>query len=328
MSEVADNPLIFGFEFDSDGAARRLTWDDVANGPASRPGVRRWLHLDRLSPSVRKWLTEASGIDMVIDDALLQEDTRPRSVRHGDGLLINLRGVNLNEGSDPEDMIAIRIWMTADVVVSLRAFHIRAAQDLRDLIMAGDVPESTGKIVTYIAGRLTDRMEPVIADLDSKADDFEDMLLEPGSSLPKTALASFRRRVLTFRRYIIPQREALSQMSREGESLFSTREVLLVREIADRVTRLGEELDTIRERSIVLQEQVVEERGERMNQRLFVLAIISAIFLPLGFVTGLFGVNVGGMPGVGSGVAFTMLCLGMLGLSLGMILLFRRMRWF
>ncbi len=328
MSGTADNPLIYGFEFEGDGTARRLSWDDVVKESADRPGVRRWLHLDRLSPSVRTWLTEQSGIDAVIDDALLQEDTRPRSARHGDGLLINLRGVNLNEGSEPEDMIAIRIWMTADVVVSLRAFHIKAAQDLRDQIMAGEMlPVSTGEIVTYIAARLTDRIEPVISELDSEADDFEDTLLEPGASLPKTALANFRRRVLTFRRYIIPQREALSQMSREGEGLFTNRENLLLREVADRVTRLGEELDTIRERSIVLQEQVVEERAERMNQRLFVLSIISAIFLPLGFVTGLFGVNVGGMPGVNNGVAFTLLCLGMLGLSLGMILLFRRMRW-
>ena len=99
------------------------------------------------------------------------------------------------------------------------------------------------------------------------------------------------------------------------------------REIGDRVTRIGEELDSIRERSLVLQEQVVEERSERMNQRLFVLAIISAVFLPLGFVTGLFGVNLGGMPGAASPIAFTALCVGMTVVTLGLLLLFRRMRW-
>ncbi|WP_300381976.1 zinc transporter ZntB [Henriciella sp.] len=327
MTAASDNPLIFGFEFSADGNARRLSWDDVAIGPAERPGVRRWLHLNRLSPAVRAWLTEKSGIDSVIDDSLLQEDTRPRCLAHGDGLLINLRGVNLNEGSEPEDMIAIRIWMTADVVVSLRAFHIKATQDLSDRIMAGDVPETNGAIITYLAARLTDRIEPVITGLDEQGDDFEETLLEPGATLPKTVLSNFRRKVLTLRRYIIPQRDALAQLTREGRSLFSETETLQLREIADRVTRIGEELDTIRERSTVLQEQLIEERSERMNQRLFVLSIISAVFLPLGFVTGLFGVNVGGMPGVESPLAFAILCFGMLGLSAGLIVLFRGMRW-
>ena len=327
MSGTTDNPLIYGYEFDQTGQARRLTWDDIASGPATRPGVRRWLHLNRLSPTVHAWLNRESGIDDVIDQALLQEDTRPRCLAHDGGLLINLRGVNLNEGSDPEDMIAIRIWMSADVVVSLRAFQIKAAQDLSERIMAGDVPESSGAIVTYLAGRLTDRIEPVISGLDQEADEFEDTILSSGDALPKSALSSFRRKVLTLRRYIIPQRDALAQMVREGEHLFDRSQTLQLREIADRVTRIGEELDTIRDRTTVLQEQIIEQRSERMNQRLFVLSIISAVFLPLGFVTGLFGVNVGGMPGVNSPLAFTVLCLGMVTLSTILIFLFRKMRW-
>lgn len=327
MNEAPAIPLIFGFEFDADGNVKRLSWEDVKSGEAERPDVYRWLHLNRLSPEVRAWLTEQSGIATIIDNSLLQEDTRPRCIRHGQGLLINLRGVNLNEGSEPEDMIAIRMWMTTGAVVSLRAFHIRAAQDLRDQIMAGDVPASTGAIVTYIAAKLTDDIEPVVSDLDGQADDFEDKLLQPGVSLPKSALANFRRKVLALRRYIIPQREALNHLTRDGADLLSQSDILHLREIGDRVTRIGEELDSIRERSLVLQEQVLEERGERMNQRLFVLAIISAVFLPLGFVTGLFGVNLGGMPGSGSQIGFAALCVGMTVLVAALLVLFRRVRW-
>ena len=72
---------------------------------------------------------------------------------------------------------------------------------------------------------------------------------------------------------------------------------------------------------------IAERRGEEMNQRLFVLAIISAVFLPLGFLTGLFGVNVGGMPGVDSSVAFTLLSLAMAGCAVGLLALFKRIGW-
>ena len=253
-------PLIFAFEFDESGETRRLSWDDVSSGPAEAPGKRRWLHLDRRSPEVRAWLGKKSGVDFVIGQALLQEDTRPRCVKHGEGYLINLRAVNLNEGSEPEDMIAVRIWATPGVVISLRAFQIKAAQDLRDAIMDGtEVPLTSGAIVTYLAARLTDRIEPVVAELDDQADAFEDTILDSSSNLPKTALASFRRKVLQLRRYIIPQRDALAQMVREGSDLFSSDELLHIRETADRVTRIGEELDNIRDRSSGLQEQIAEE---------------------------------------------------------------------
>ncbi|MEM5517756.1 zinc transporter ZntB [Henriciella sp. AS95] len=327
MTTTVDNPLVFAFEFETDGHARRLNWDEIASGPAEKAGVRRWLHLNRLSPQVRQWLIEKSGVDMVIDNALLQEDTRPRCVKHPPGLLINLRGVNMNEGSEPEDMIAIRIWTTPGLVISLRAFHIMAAQHLRDDIMQGDIPPSSGAIIAYLAAGLTDGIEPIVSSLEDQADAFEDRIIDEASKLSKFALGDFRRKVLQLRRYIIPQRDALAQMAREGLDLFSPDEALHLREIADRVTRIGEELDNIRDRSTMLQEQIVEDRADRMNQRLFVLSIISAIFLPLGFVTGLFGVNLGGMPGTASPVAFTLLCFGMSGLALLLVLLLHRMRW-
>ena len=88
------------------------------------------------------------------------------------------------------------------------------------------------------------------------------------------ALTFNRRKVLALRRYIVPQRETLSQLVREGSAaaFFSETDALYLRESVDRVTRLAEDLDAIRERSVVLQEQIMEERSDLMNQRLFVLS--------------------------------------------------------
>ena len=64
-----------------------------------------------------------------------------------------------------------------------------------------------------------------------------------------------------------------------------------------------------------------------MNQRLFVLSILSAVFLPISFVTGLFGVNVGGMPGVDSAAAFAILVTSLAVATLVMLAIFRWRRW-
>ncbi len=83
----------------------------------------------------------------------------------------------------------------------------------------------------------------------------------------------------------------------------------------------------VRDRALLLQEQLVEERAEAMNTRLFVFSVISSVFLPLGFITGLFGVNVSDMPGKDSPAAFAFLSIGTAVFFLGIVWLFRRLKW-
>jgi len=114
----------------------------------------------------------------VAADALLTEETRPRATAIVDGLLLALRGINLNPGAEPDDMVSVRLW---------------------------------------------------------------------------------------------------------GDN--------------DRLIRHIEDLDAVRERAAVTQEELLSRLSEQMNIRMYVLSMVATIFLPLGFLTGLLGINVGGIPG-------------------------------
>ena len=321
-------PFLFGYGFAADGAATALTWEDVLSGDIAKY-ARVWLHLNRLSRQAQGWLYRKSGLDKLAAQSLLQEDTRPRSTRHNQGFLINLRGVNLNAGEALEDMLALRMWASDALLITLRAKPIQATRDVEAMVKSGEAPGTTGGLVAALANALTNRMEPELAAFDEQADGFEDEILDPHVRVGRAELAEFRRKVLALRRYIVPQREALSQLVREGSAagFFSETDVLYLREAVDRVTRLAEDLDAIRERSVVLQEQIMEERSDMMNQRLFVLSILSAVFLPISFVTGLFGVNVGGMPGVDSPLAFGVLVASLIAATTAMLAIFRWRRW-
>ncbi|MCA8900671.1 MAG: zinc transporter ZntB [Hyphomonas sp.] len=318
-------PLLFGYGFEAGELPRQLTWQDVEDGSIAR-FQRVWLHLNRQSKSGQAWLLSKSGLDWLTVQALLQEETRPRATKHGQGFLINLRGVNLNEGSEPEDMVALRMWASEHLLVTMRARVLQSARDVDARVRAGDVPDSNGGLVAALANALTDRMEPVITALDDEVDQYEDDLLDPKVKLSRSALPEFRRRVLQMRRYLAPQRDALATLVREGPQagMFTDQDAYYLRETMDRVTRMSELIETVRERSTVLQEELIQESTEETNQRLFVLAILSAVFLPLSFVTGLFGVNLGGMPGSGSGSAFALLVVG---LSLSTLVTLAVLRW-
>ena len=327
QSDENHDPFITGFRVTLDGTVYKLSWGELSSGAAHVEGERRWIHLNRLSPAARVWLEGLGGIDPLIVGVLFQEDTRPRSSRYGDGMLINFRGANLNPGAEPEDLISIRIWASEELIITTRAFRIYAVDDLVAKFESGSPPQTHGELVCALVEGLTNRLEPVIGALEERAVELEEDWLDQNTPAPKMKLTEFRRTALSLRRYIAPQREALSSLIRESGDFLDESSRLKLREAQDSTTRFAEELDLARERAVVVQEQIVEQRSEAMNQRLFVLAIISAVFLPLGFLTGLFGINIGGMPGVDSPYGFSIFLGFLVAVTAGLFGLFKWLKW-
>jgi zinc transporter len=100
-----------------------------------------------------------------------------------------------------------------------------------------------------------------------------------------------------------------------------------LRETSDRLLRYLEELDAARDRAVVIRDEIANRLSEDMNRTMYALSVVAGIFLPLGMLTGLLGINVGGMPGVESSSAFWVTCILLVVIVAGEIWLFRRMKW-
>jgi len=135
-------------------------------------------------------------------------------------------------------------------------------------------------------------------------DALEDKVLTAESHLLRTEIAEIRREAIGLRRYLAPQREAMTRLYSERIDWLDELSRVQLREIADRNTRYIEDLDSARERAAVTQEELMGRLSEQMNNRMYVLSIVAALFLPLGFLTGLLGINVGGIPGTDYQPAF------------------------
>lgn len=282
-----------------------------------------WVHLRRDAP-VAETLLASAGLDPHILDALTADDTRPRCTVHGNGVLLNLRGVNLIEGAAPEDMVSVRLWIEAHRVVGVWRRPLVSVADLLAAIERGHAPQTPGDLVARLALRLVDRAEPAVSDLSEVLDGVEEAMLDHSPSLPRKKLAEMRRQAIILRRYMLPQRDALTTLEIEDLDWLSEHDRSRLREAAERVFRLGEELDAIRDRAQLVHDQLMDQRAELMNQRMLVLSVVAAIFLPLGLVAGLLGMNVGGLPGTQSPWAFWSVCAGLAGLGVLLWLWFWR----
>ena len=100
-----------------------------------------------------------------------------------------------------------------------------------------------------------------------------------------------------------------------------------LREEADRITRYLEDLELARERTMVLREEFLGQLAQEQNSRMYVLSVVAAVFLPLTFVTGLLGMNVGGLPGLDNPKGFVGSVIAMLVAAVALVALFRSKKW-
>ena len=94
------------------------------------------------------------------------------------------------------------------------------------------------------------------------------------------------------------------------------------------MTRYVEDLDAIRERSQIVKDELANILADKLNKNMYVLSVIAAIFLPLGFLTGLLGINLGGMPGAENPDAFWVFSGLLVAVVSLQIWIFKKLDWF
>lgn len=320
-----NNGIIFALEMDRHGGGRQLDSHQLDSWRET-DGLL-WVHLDYTGDAANDWLDKASGIDPIIIEALTLEEPRPRSLVHMGGMLLILRGVNLNPGKDPEDMVSIRLWIEADRIVTLRHRRVMAVENIYQDIQNGHGPISPGEFLTDLTDRLVLRMADVISDIDDSVDAVEDEVITEQTFELRKKITQIRRTAIAMRRHLAPQRDVMTHLQNEKVSWLNEKDRMRLREVSDRTIRYVEDLDAIRDRATLTQEELSGRLAEQMNKTMYILSIVAAIFLPLGLLTGLLGINVGGIPGADNAWAFAIFCIMLLLIAAGQVWLFKRMKW-
>ena len=288
--------LVHALLFDGKGGASPLVaWEEI-DAWSPNDGVL-WLNLDYSIADVAAWLRERSRIDPLVLAALVDPDPRPRAVPHGEDLVMIVRAINLNAGAAPEDMISVRCFIEPRRIVTLRHRVSASLQAIVAELEGGTGPSNAGDFTTRFVERTLDLVVTRVDVLGDEIAGCEDEVVgrKHGADM-RGRLADHRRRAIQLRRFLAPQREALGKLATIGLPWLDAMQRARTIEAADRMTRTVEELDAARDRAAVTQEELGSRIGEQTNRRLYWLSVITAVFLPLGFICSLLGVNVGGVP--------------------------------
>ncbi len=322
--EKDDDGLIFAVLLDARGGGRALGWAEVESWKPEQGFL--WVHLNYARPRARAWLSEKSAIDALICESLIAEAPRPRSLAVRDGLLVMLRGINHNPGEVPEDMVALRLWLEPFRAVTLRQRRLRSVGDVRDTLDAGTGPCDPGELLVDLCDSLCVRIELALTELDEEIDALEDEVQKGEIRELRRRIGVMRRETIGLRRYLAPQRDAMAHLQSERVPWLDGVDRSRLHEVAEQMTRFIEDLDSSRDRTTVLSEELNSRVTESLNRTMYVLSIVATIFMPLTLLTGLLGINVGGIPGSDHPYAFWIVCSVIVSLAIALYFTFRMKR--
>ena len=277
------------------------------------------------APEFKVWLKQELGAFNA--DLLTVPSTRSRCTVIEDRAMVVMRVAR--PGAEPEDMgrQLLTLWIEKGRVIIASELNILDFLGLTKWESSHHAPVSPADMVARLGLRAADRLEPLVEMLGDRLDNIEEALIVQNNHKANSKLADLRRNLISFRRIVWPQRDVLNTLEIEDLSFFSTRDRLRLREASARSARIGDELQALSERAVLVHEQIIDARAEQMNQTMLVLAAVTVVFMPLTLLTGALGMNVAGIPFSDNPHAFWSVCVGLLLLSLGIVWWMRGRRW-
>ena len=308
----------------------------VSGGKAERVEINQalasvadliWVHLTTNNDHAQTWLVDEAKAPDYIVDALTATETRPRCDALGDGAFLNMRGQSSEETSSSDPLGSVRIWATRGRVISVTRRALIAIDDVVEAIEGGEIRDP-GDLIAEFATAITRNLDPDVADLGDTLDDCEadldaDKVFELRRNVTKVRVAA-----IGYRRFLAPQRSALEKLAALPCDWLQDDDRLHLNSAADRAARMAEELESIRERAALMHEALTDLRAEQLDTRSLVIAIAAMVFLPLTFLTGLYGMNVKGLPYAEEPWAFDAITGACTVIAAGIVIYFMQKRWF
>jgi magnesium transporter len=138
---------------------------------------------------------------------------------------------------------------------------------------------------------IIDGFFPVLEYYGELIEELEDEVISRPTQSTLQKIYQVRRDLLTIRRAIWPQRDALNSLIRDGSHLISSEVQVYLRDCYDHTVQVMDMVETYRELASGLMDIYLSSVSNRMNEIMKLLTVISAIFIPLTFIAGVYGMN-------------------------------------
>lgn len=295
--------LVWGYRFHEDGSADALS-PEAAMQALERQESWIWLHFDLIDNRVRTALSGCRVLPPEALELLLGAEERQQLHAFGDTIAGVIADFECTDELDPRRMTAWRFCMAPHAFVSARRRPMETMARVHEAVRAGRRFADVMRLFDAIVHAFVAAMAEVSQNLATRLDGVEDALLDERESGDFEELGSVRRAAVRLHRQAMPLRAMLHHLIEERPAWFNDDAAEDCATVARRMDALTADLVALQERARALQDEMGSRQTEETNRRLMLLSVISAVLLPPTLITGLFGMNVEGLPFKDNPLAF------------------------
>ena len=267
----------------------------AADKHSELPHEPHWLHFNLADTRATQWLNACSLIPEDARELLLDSDTHIRSENFDHSLALIIGDLFHDFKDDPEELGVLRLYLDNQRLITGRGHPLKSVDRLRRELFEGMVFANSLDLFARLIYDIGDSMHTVIKNLNDRVDDAEDQILAGHLHNQGSELGRIRRLLARLRRHLSANRQALHH-ALPHIARWSHYDISELRQAVEHLESTIQDLELVQERTRLLQEEIAGRMSEATNRNLYILSIVTVTLLPINLITGIFGMNTGGLP--------------------------------
>jgi magnesium transporter len=291
-----------------------------------------WINVARISDinTVEKIGSYYGVHPLVLEDTLAQGQ-RPKfeDLENYLFVIVNMISYDPDAGGIKTEQVSIVFCRT--FLITFQEIEGDVFDTVRDRLRTGKgrIRKLGPDYLAYaILDAIVDNYFIILEGLGEKLDDIEEDILDHPGRNTLQDIHTLRRDLLYLRKSVWPLREVIDRLQRDESGLVQDSTRLYLRDLYDHTIQVIDTVETFRDMLAGILDTYLSSISNRLNEVMKVLTVISTIFIPLTFLVGAYGMNFEHMPELHTRWGYPVLWGVMIAIALGMLLFFKRRKWF
>ncbi|TDG00480.1 magnesium/cobalt transporter CorA [Paenibacillus piri] len=262
--------------------------------------------------------------ELAVEDCLTEEEQRPKIELYDSNYFIVMNSIRF----DDEEIFlrALNIFLGKHYIITITRQKINELRALKPILWEDEV-DAPDRFLYHLMDLVVDNYTNVGDRIEAKIEKLEEDILMHTKKSHLNEIIGLRSEILWLKKVLVPQKEVISTLNKKDLKLINEPLKKYFGDIYENAVKISETFDTFRDLMGNLREAYQSSLANRANEIMRVFTALTTIFMPLTFITGIYGMNFDYIPGLHWAYGGVAAVVFMLFVGMSMLILFRKKDW-
>lgn len=262
--------------------------------------------------------------DLAVEDCLTEEEQRPKLEVYESHYFLVINSIRF----DDEEIFlrALNVFLGRHYLITVTRQKINELRSIKPILWEQEV-NSADRLMYHLVDIVVDNYFSVGDRIEARIEQLEEDILMHTKKSHLTEIIGLRSEILWLKKVLGPQRDVIATLNKRDLRLIDHQLQKYFIDIHENAVKIYETFETYRDLMGNLREAYQSSVANRANEIMRVFTALTTIFMPLTFLTGVYGMNFDYIPGMHDQYGSVVLLCIMIGLGFGMFYIFRKKDW-